>query len=235
MRNKSTVLLSVLVLGMLALGLVAIAAAQSEPSEPGQPIETTSQNDSGEPIPDDAAMATLAGGCFWCTEAAYQEMDGVYEVISGYTGGPEVDPTYKQVASGQTGHAEAVEIYYDPARVSFEELLDLYWRLIDPTDANGQFVDRGPQYRAVVFYHDEEQRAVAEASREALAQSGRFDEPIVTTIEAATPFYPAEEYHQDFYLKAPERYEPYKKGSGRDPYVEEFWGDEAGEVDPATE
>jgi methionine-S-sulfoxide reductase len=230
MRNKLTVMLSVLVLGVM--GLVVIANAADEPAKPG---DASALAETRDPIPDDAAVATLAGGCFWCTEAAYQEMDGVYEVISGYTGGPEVDPTYKQVASGQTGHAEAVEIYFDPTVVSYDELLDLYWRLIDPTDAGGQFVDRGPQYRAVVFYHDEEQRALAEASREALAASGRFDAPIVTQIEPAMPFYPAEEYHQDFYLKAPERYEPYKRGSGRDPYVEEYWGDETGEPEATTE
>ena len=216
MRNRLTVMLSVLAVGTMAVAFAVAAGASS---------------DSDEPVPDDAAIATLAGGCFWCTEAAYQEMDGVYEVVSGYTGGPEVDPTYKQVASGQTGHAEAVEIYYDPERVGYDELLDLYWRLIDPTDADGQFVDRGQQYRAVIFYHDDEQRAVAEASRDALAASGRFDEPIVTRIEEAGPFYPAEEYHQDFYLKAPERYEPYKEGSGRDPYVAEYWGDEASEAE----
>ena len=175
MRNRLTVMLMLLALGVLAAGLAAVA---SEPDE------------SAEPIPDDAATATFAGGCFWCTEAAFEQLDGVYEAVSGYTGGTEVDPTYEQVARGLTGHAEAVEISYDPEQVSYDELLDLYWRIIDPTDEEGQFVDRGQQYRTEIFYHDDEQRALAEASRDALAQSGRFDRPIVTEISRGRPVLP---------------------------------------------
>ncbi len=210
------VMLMLLALGMMAGGIGAVTRASDE---------------SAGTIPDDAARATFAGGCFWCTEAAFEQLDGVYEVISGYTGGSEQDPTYEQVSSGTTGHAEAVQVSYDPLRIGYDELLDLYWRQIDPTDAGGQFVDRGAQYRTVVFYHDDEQRAMAEASRDALAESGRFDAPIVTDIVAAGPFYRAEEYHQDFYKKAPERYESYRAGSGHDPFLESIWGEETGETE----
>lgn len=228
MRNKLTVMLSVLVLGAMGLGVV-VANAAGEPDQRDEPSGSSNR------IPEDAAIATFAGGCFWCMEAAFQETDGVYEVISGYTGGTEVDPTYEQVARGLTGHAEAVEIYYDQAQVGYGELLDLYWRLIDPTDPGGQFVDRGPQYRTEVYYHGDEQRAMAEASRDALAASGLFDAPIVTGITEAGPFYPAEEYHQDFYLKDPERYDPYHAGSGRDPFLEAVWGDELDEAETDEE
>jgi methionine-S-sulfoxide reductase len=178
----------------------------------------------GEAIPEDAAVATFAGGCFWCTEAAFDETDGVYEAISGYTGGTVADPSYEQVVTGTTGHAEAAQIWYDPAVISYDELLTIYWRTIDPTDADGQRFDRGPQYRTAIFYHDDEQRELALASREALDASGRFDVPVVTEIQEAVTFYPAEEYHQDFYLKAPERYEAYVEGSLYDPFLEALWG-----------
>jgi peptide methionine sulfoxide reductase msrA/msrB len=216
MRDRLFAMVILLTLGMMTAGYGAAASASGE---------------SAESIPDDTARATFAGGCFWCTEAAFEQLDGVYEVISGYTGGSEEDPTYEQVSSGATGHAEAVQISYDPMRIGYDELLDLYWRLIDPTDAGGQFVDRGPQYRTAIFYHDDEQRVQAEASREALAASGRFDGPIVTDIVEAGPFYRAEEYHQDFYKKAPERYESYRAGSGHDPFLEAIWGDETGETE----
>ena len=181
-------------------------------------------DDTSGAIPEDAAVATFAGGCFWCTEAAFDETEGVYEAISGYTGGTVVDPSYEQVVTGTTGHAEAAQIWFDPAVISYDELLTIYWRTIDPTDAGGQRFDRGPQYRTAIFYHDDEQRELAEASREALDQSGRFDAPIVTEILEAEPFYPAEEYHQDFYLKAPERYQAYVEGSLYDPFLESLWG-----------
>jgi peptide methionine sulfoxide reductase msrA/msrB len=145
-------------------------------------------------------------------------------VISGYTGGKEVDPTYEQVGSGKTGHAEAVQVHYDPKRITYPDLLEVYWRQIDPTDAGGQFADRGSQYRAAIFYRDEGERLAAEASKAALAKSGRFDAPIVVEIVKAGPFYPAEEYHQDYYKKEPEKYKGYREASGRAPYLERVWG-----------
>ena len=190
----------------------------------GLSVIASDKDQTREAVPDDAALATFAGGCFWCTEAAFQETDGVYEAISGFTGGTVEDPTYEQVVTGTTGHAEAAQVWYDPERISYDELLTIYWRTIDPTDAGGQRFDRGPQYRTAIFYHDDEQRALAEASREALDASGRFDVPVVTEILEAGTFYPAEDYHQDFYLKAPERYQAYVEGSLYDPFLESIWG-----------
>jgi peptide methionine sulfoxide reductase msrA/msrB len=168
-------------------------------------------------------VATFAGGCFWCVEHPFEEIPGVTQVISGYTGGAEKDPTYEQVSSGRTGHTEAVQILYDPAKVSYQTLLDVFWRQIDPTDNGGQFVDRGRQYRTAIFYHDEGQRRLAEASRMELERSGRYDRPIVTEIVKAQAFYPAEDYHQDYARKNPLRYRFYRAGSGRDRYLERVW------------
>jgi len=170
--------------------------------------------------------ATFAGGCFWCVEADLEKLAGVEKVISGYAGGDEKNPTYQEVSSGRTGHTEAVEVHYDPSRISYEELLDAFWRHIDPTDASGQFVDRGPQYRAAIFYHDEEQKRLAEESKEALDKSGRFRKPVLTEIVKLNGFYTAEEYHQDYYKKAPMRYKMYRRGSGRDQFLEMTWGNE---------
>jgi peptide methionine sulfoxide reductase msrA/msrB len=167
--------------------------------------------------------ATFAGGCFWCTESDFEKIDGVIEVVSGYTGGRIENPTYQQVSAGGTGHAEAIEVHYDPSKVGYKELLDVFWRVIDPTDAGGQFVDRGSQYRSGIFYHDDEQRRLAEASKAELAQSGRFDKPIITEIVPATRFYRAEEYHQDYYKKRPMRYMTYRYGSGRDQFLKRTW------------
>jgi len=169
--------------------------------------------------------ATFAGGCFWCMEPPFDKLDGVISTTSGYTGGTEKDPTYKEVSAGATGHAEAVQVLYDPEKISYEELLDVFWRNINPTTPNRQFVDVGAQYRSAIFYHDEEQRRLAEASKEKLADSGRFDKPLVTEIVPITEFYPAEEYHQDYYQKNPLRYKFYRYGSGRDQYLEEVWGE----------
>jgi peptide methionine sulfoxide reductase msrA/msrB len=170
--------------------------------------------------------ATFAGGCFWCMEPPFEKLAGVKSVVSGYTGGAERDPSYRDVSSGRTGHAEAVEILYDPLVVSYEQLLDVFWRQIDPTDGGGQFVDRGSQYRTAIFTHDEEQRRLAAESREALESSGRFSVPIVTEILPAGPFYPAEEYHQDYYRKSPLKYKYYRWGSGRDRFLEKKWEDD---------
>jgi methionine-S-sulfoxide reductase len=169
--------------------------------------------------------ATFAGGCFWCMEPPYDKLDGVISTTSGYTGGPEENPTYEDVAYGRTGHLEAVEVLFDPQQISYEKLLEVFWKNINPTQANGQFVDRGPQYRAAIFYHDESQRKTAVASWENIRHSGRFPDPIVTEILPAGPFYPAEEYHQDYYLKNPLRYNFYRTGSGRDRFLEKIWGE----------
>jgi peptide methionine sulfoxide reductase msrA/msrB len=168
--------------------------------------------------------ATFAGGCFWCTESDFEKIDGVVEVISGYTGGDEENPSYEQVSSGMTGHYEAVQVLYDPAKVTYAELLEVFWRHIDPTDAAGQFVDRGSQYRSAILYDGEDQKALAEKSRENLEKSGVFKRRVVTEIIPLRKFYPAEEYHQDYYKKNPIRYKLYRAGSGRDRFIESIWG-----------
>jgi peptide methionine sulfoxide reductase msrA/msrB len=175
---------------------------------------------------EDESVATFAGGCFWCMEPPFEKLDGVREVVSGYTGGPEENPTYEEVSSGKTGHLEAVRVYYDSTRVSYETLLDAFWRSIDPTDSAGQFADRGSQYRTAIFYHNDTQRRLAEESKRELSASGTFDEPIVTPIHEAEPFYRAEEYHQDYYQKNPTHYKRYRKGSGREPFLDSVWGEE---------
>jgi peptide methionine sulfoxide reductase msrA/msrB len=170
-----------------------------------------------------AHSAVFAGGCFWCTESDFEKVDGVIEVVSGYTGGQVDNPTYNQVSAGGTGHVEAVKVIYDPHKVSYAQLLDYFWRHVDPTDAGGQFVDRGNQYRSVIFYADEEQRQMAEASKKALAAAGRFDRPIMTSILPLGVFYEAEAYHQDYYKKNPIRYNWYRSGSGRDQFLRQAW------------
>jgi peptide methionine sulfoxide reductase msrA/msrB len=176
-------------------------------------------------------VATFAGGCFWCTEADFEKALGV-KAVSGYTGGTKENPTYQEVSSGSTGHVEAVQVYYDPSQVTYEELLDTFWRHIDPTDPGGQFVDRGSQYRSVIFYHDEEQKELAEKSKEALSKSGKFSKPIVTEILKFTRFYEAEEYHQDYYKKNPLRYKFYRYNSGRDQFLKKVWGSDMETVKP---
>ncbi len=168
--------------------------------------------------------ATFAGGCFWCVEADFEKVNGVVEAISGYTGGRTENPSYEEVSSGKTGHVEAVQVVYDPAKVSYDKLLDFFWRHVDPTDPGGQFVDRGPQYRSVIFYHDEAQRVAAEESKRELQNSGRFDKPIVTEILPLSKFYRAEEYHQHYSKKNPVRYRYYRFNSGRDQFITKIWG-----------
>lgn len=182
--------------------------------------------DPGEPEAPAEALATFAGGCFWCMELPFEELDGVSAVVSGYTGGEVEFPTYKQVCTGRTGHTEAVQVHYDPARVSYGTLLEVFWRQIDPTDAGGQFVDRGSQYRPEIFFHDDEQRDAALASRAALEASGRFDRPIVVAITPFEVFFEAEEYHQDYHEKSPRNYKRYRGGSGRDGFLDEAWGED---------
>ena len=170
--------------------------------------------------------ATFAGGCFWCMEHPFEKLAGVSEVLSGYTGGRKKNPTYKEVSAGATFHFEAIQITYDPSKISYSELLDVFWRQIDPTDPEGQFFDRGLQYRTAIFYHNEGQKHLAEESKEQLDKSGRYDEQIVTEITEATSFYKAEEYHQDYYKKSPLQYKAYRRGSGRDKFLERIWGKE---------
>ena len=167
--------------------------------------------------------ATFAGGCFWCIEAPFEKVNGVHSAVSGYTGGKKENPTYKQVSSGFTDHLESVQVTYDPQKISYQQLLEVFWRQFDPTDAGGSFHDRGHHYTSAIFYHNEEQRELAEASKKALAASKRFDKPIVTPIRPATAFYPAEKYHQDYYKKSSFRYKFYRYGSGRDQYLEKVW------------
>lgn len=194
--------------GMLraALVLVALASAPAAGSE-------------------GLARATFAGGCFWCVEADFDKVPGVVSTTSGYTGGHARNPTYEQVVSGRTGHAEAVLILYDPKKVSYERLLDVFWRNIDPTTPNAQFCDVGSQYRSAIFYHNEEQRQAAEASKRKLEMDKPFKAPIVTEIVPAREFFVAEDYHQDYYRKNPLRYSFYRTGCGRDARLKELWGE----------
>ena len=169
-------------------------------------------------------IAILAGGCFWCMEHPFEDLPGVTQAISGYTGGKKKNPTYKQVASGQTTHLEAVQIHFDPEKISYADILEVFWRNINPTDNGGQFVDRGAQYRTGIFYTSEEQKKIAEKSKNQLIKTRRFQKKIVTPIIEATPFYKAEEYHQDFFKKSYIRYKIYRAGSGRDEYINKLWG-----------
>lgn len=173
----------------------------------------------------DEAVATFAGGCFWCVEKAFEEVPGVARVISGYSGGTEENPTYEQVSSGSTGHTEAVQVYYDPKVVEYAGLLQALWHMMDPTDNNGQFVDRGKQYRPAIFYHNEQQKRIAEAAVAELEASGRYENEVVIPVEPFTTFYKAESYHQDYYRKNPVRYRIYTFNSGRFQFVESIWGD----------
>ena len=205
------------ILGIAALGLWARAGETP-------PVSVTNRA-SGTAGP---SIGTFAGGCFWCVETAFEGLPGVLSVTSGFTGGRKQNPTYDEVSRGGTGHAEAVEIVFDPARITYERLLEVFWHNIDPLTAKAQFCDHGDQYRSAIFYHGEAQKKAAEASKQAIEGSGRFKQKIVTEIVPASTFYPAEEYHQDFYKKEPQRYASYRLGCGRDRRLKELWGDEAG-------
>ena len=178
--------------------------------------------------PGERATAVFAGGCFWCEETAFEGLPGVLSVTSGYTGGQKKNPTYEEVSSGGTGHAESVEVAFDPAKTSYEKLLEIFWRNVDPFQKDGQFCDHGTQYRSAIFYKDEAQRKAAEESKRKLEEDSKFKGKIVTQIVAAGTFYPAEEYHQDFYKKNPVRYHEYRQGCGRDARLKQIWGDAAG-------
>ncbi len=205
---------------MMAIGLlvVGVSVAMDKPTikKTDKNIMDTSKAKEG--------LATFAGGCFWCTESDFEKFDGVIDAVSGYTGGSQLNPTYGQVSSGRTGHTEAVQVHYDPQKISYEELLDIFWKYMDPTDPNGQFVDRGSQYRPGIFYHNENQRRLAEASRMKLEESGVFSNPIKTEITRFERFYVAEDYHQDYYKKNPLRYKYYRYNSGRDQFLKQVWG-----------
>jgi peptide methionine sulfoxide reductase msrA/msrB len=185
--------------------------------------------------PKKTQTAVFAGGCFWCTESDFEKVDGVVEVISGYTGGSKANPTYQQVSAGGSGHVEAVKVVYDPDRLTYAQLLQVFWRHVDPTDGGGQFVDRGSQYRSVIFYATGEERSLAEASKQNLAASGRFGKPIATEILPLGEFYPAEEYHQDYYKKDPIQYRNYRSGSGRDQFLKKAWAGEAAVTKPTSQ
>jgi methionine-S-sulfoxide reductase len=170
------------------------------------------------------SIASFAGGCFWCMVKPFDEQPGIISVISGYTGGTKPNPTYEEVCLGHTGHTEAVQITFDPDVFPYEKLLSIFWQQVDPTDAGGQFYDRGSSYRPAIFYHSEEQRRLAEISKKELQESGRFQAPIVVEIIPASTFYPAEEYHQHYYRKNPAHYNAYKEGSGRARFIKDYWG-----------
>jgi len=203
-------------LGRLALVLLALGAA----SALAQPAKLPA-------APPGAAVATFAGGCFWCMEAPFDKIDGVLATTSGYTGGNKSNPTYEEVSSGGTGHAEAVQVLYDPKKVSYERLLAVFWHNVDPTVKDRQFCDVGNQYRTAIFFHSDEQRRAAEASKAEIERTKPFKEAIVTPIVMATTFWPAEEYHQDYYLKNPVRYAYYRTGCGRDARLKQLWGSAA--------
>jgi peptide-methionine (S)-S-oxide reductase len=197
------------VVAMLLAGWLGAAQAQTKPTPPAGP---------------GLAKATLAGGCFWCMEPPFDKLDGVISTTSGYIGGKTPNVTYEQIGTGRTGHTEAVEIVFDPKRVSYQRLLEVFWINIDPTDIRGQFCDRGSQYRPEIFVHDAEQRRIAEASKLAIEKSKPFKDAIVVPITDASVFYAAEEYHQDYYKKNPLRYAYYRAGCGRDARLEALWG-----------
>lgn len=168
-------------------------------------------------------LATFAGGCFWCMVTPFDELPGIHGIVSGYMGGEKAHPTYEEVKTGMTGHAEVVQITFDPQLFAYEQLLELYWVQIDPTDSEGQFQDRGSQYRPAIFYHNKEQQALALASKQAIEASNRFDKPIVVEISEASVFYPAEDYHQDYHKKNPKHYKEDREQSGRDTFIDEHW------------
>ena len=203
----------------IAIAAIMIAgAAQAPAAETGAATGT----------PATQATAIFAGGCFWCEEAVFDDVPGVISVTSGYTGGTKQNPTYEEVSAGGTGHAESVKVVFDPAKIGYEKLLDLFWHNVDPLTANAQFCDHGSQYRSAIFYTDETQKRLALASKDALAKSGRFKQPIVTEIVAASTFWPAEDYHQSYHKKNPLQYRFYRFGCGRDRRLEELWGPKGG-------
>jgi len=198
---------------IVALALLASATCRAEQAAPATPAPAT-------------ASAVFAGGCFWCMEPPFDALDGVVSTTSGFTGGSVANPSYEQVSAGGTGHVEAVQVVYDPKRIGYEKLLEVYWRNVDALDDGGQFCDRGESYRSAIFVHDAEERRLAEESKRAIGE--RLGRPVATQIRDAAPFYPAEEYHQDYYRKNPIRYRFYRGRCGRDARLKELWGEAAG-------
>jgi peptide-methionine (S)-S-oxide reductase len=198
---------------LLVLGCATLAAATA--------AHTHAQNSS----PTATKTAILAGGCFWCIQPAFDKANGVIKTVVGYSGGTEPNPTYQLVSSERTNYRESIEITYDPAKISYERLLDIYWRQIDPTQADGQFTDIGPSYRAAIFFGNTEEKKIAEASKDKLARSGKFRKPVVTEILPASKFYPAEAYHQKYYQQNPEHFETFENGSGRISFKKKMWGE----------
>jgi peptide methionine sulfoxide reductase msrA/msrB len=221
---------------LVILGLLVLAVPHSQTYTAVSSVE--SADTSNTEISDgETAIATFAGGCFWCIESTFEKLDGVKKAVSGYSGGHTENPQYSEVGGGSTGHTETVQIYYEPATISYEELLYRFWRDIDPTDTDGQFVDRGSEYRPLIFYHDNIQKNLAEKTRAELEKSGRFAKPVTVEIIPFAKFWKAESYHQDYHLKNPLRYKLYRSGSGRDSFLDKIWGDElhAGFVRKYTE
>ena len=215
MVNKLEIIKVIVIFGLFAfLGVNCFSGEMNDSPSIARKISQTAVIDT----------ATFAGGCFWCVEAPFEKYDGVINVVSGYAGGSEENPTYEEVSSGQTGHTESVQIIYDPYVISYAQLLEIFWKNIDPTDPGGSFYDRGSQYRSIIFYHNQDQKLLAERSVSYLEKQGIFKKSIVTEIVPFRKFYRAEEYHQDFYKKDPQRYYSYRKGSGRDDFIEETWG-----------
>jgi len=212
--KKFLIIIIIVLFGAVMAGFQPTAQQNSEKS--------TTMNDKNGNL----EIATLAGGCFWCVESDFEKVDGVVKVVSGYTGGNRENPTYQEVSAGGSGHVEAVQVYYDPARISYIEVLDVFWRHVDPTDPDGQFVDRGAQYGTAIFYHDDQQLETARASKKDLEASGRFNKPIATEIIEFKKFYDAEEYHQDYYKKSALRYKFYRNNSGRDQFLASAWKDQ---------
>ncbi len=246
MMRYGTVLASVLALLSLSAcqsprsGEEAGDSPSAEASSPGEQEESSAESSQGsarankgndpkiealDSPPEELAQATFAGGCFWCMEPPFDNVEGVEQTIVGYSGGQQKHPTYKEVAGGRTDHAESIRIYYDPDEVSYAKLLNVFWRHIDPTAENRQFVDVGSQYRSIIFYHDDEQKQAARASKRDLAENGPFDESIATPIEEVQTFWKAEDYHQNFYKKSPDRYHSYHSNSGRKEFRQTYWAD----------
>jgi peptide methionine sulfoxide reductase msrA/msrB len=197
---------------LLSYALIAACTVASSQGQNSSPVETRT--------------AIFAGGCFWCIQPAFDKAKGVVKTIVGYCGGTEPNPTYEVVSSEKTGYRESIQITYDPTKISYDQLLDIYWRQIDPTQADGQFTDIGPSYRAAIFYGNDDEKKIAAASKEKLARSGKFNKPIVTEILPAMKFYPAEAYHQKYYQQNPEHFEAFEEGSGRVSFKKKAWSDE---------
>ncbi len=208
---------------MMSLIVSLLLACGSAPSDTAESQGAEAAKEENVVFSSDTQLATFAGGCFWCVEAPFEGLDGVISVVSGYAGGKEKNPTYGDVSSGKTSHRESVQITFDPQVISYSELVDIFWQTYDPTDVGGSFFDRGTQYESAIFYHDAEQKKVAEESKARLDKSKRFSKPVATPVIKYTNFYPAEEYHQDYYKKNPTEYYSYRTGSGRDAFIKKHW------------